>query len=66
MMSTDGRDTRRFLVRLASAYRRARARRVGDSWTIDPPAWWVDTSTVARRRLLTEQQRGQWLRRQVA
>ena len=33
------------------------------SWTMDQPDWWVDTSTVARRRALDADQRTVWLRR---
>lgn len=61
MMSTDLRDTVRFIERLNSAYVRAedhagRPR----TWTVEQPDWWVDTSTVARRRALTEDERAQW------
>lgn len=49
MMSADRRDLTSFVARLHGAYRRA-AQRLGlpRSWTVDPPDWWVDTSTVAR------------------
>ena len=53
MMSGDRRDTHSFEVRLRAAYDRARRRTPSSSWTLDQPAWWVDTSTVARRRALT-------------
>lgn len=47
-----------FVQRLHDAYARA-ARRpaIGPAWTIEQPSWWIDTSTVARRRALTESQR---------
>jgi hypothetical protein len=65
MMSTDNRDVSRFLGRLRAAYQRAEARSDPErSWTVDQPDWWVDTSTVARRRALSPEQRARWLRRQ--
>jgi hypothetical protein len=63
MVATDDRDRRRFLARLRSAYDRARSHRSGGQWTLAQPAWWVDTSTVERRRRLTPTQRDVWLRR---
>lgn len=66
MVSADNADREAFLSRLRSAYRRARARRRTSSWTLDQPAWWVDTATVAKRRALTAEQRTTWLKRQVA
>lgn len=65
MMSTDRRDTHNFEVRLRSAYERASRRTDSPRWTLDQPRWWVDTSTVARRRALTEDQRAVWLRRRA-
>ena len=65
MMSTDRRDTHNFEVRLRSAYERARRRTPSDSWTLDQPDWWVDTSTVVRRRALTSEQAAVWLRRRA-
>ncbi|GAA3667935.1 hypothetical protein GCM10022237_29790 [Nocardioides ginsengisoli] len=64
MMSAGTGDVHHFERRLAAAYRRA-ARRPAESprWTLRQPAWWVDTSTVARRRALTLDQRATWLRR---
>ena len=62
MMSTDLKDNS-FERRLDAAYRRAAARPLTDSWTLDQPAWWLDTSTVATRRALDRQQRERWLRR---
>jgi len=57
----DDRDA--FRARLHRAYRRAAARRDHDRpWTLDQPEWWVDTSTVSRRRSLAEPDRARWLR----
>lgn len=63
MMSTDLRDVSSFLGRLRTAYRRAQDDHARP-WTIAPPEWWVDTSTVALRRTLTSDQRARYLRRQ--
>lgn len=48
--------------RIATA--RARAARLPASerrWTLEPPAWWVPTHTVSRRRALTGGERAAWL-----
>lgn len=66
MVSTDLRDVSDFQGRLAAAYRRARSRPLSESWTLEQPDWWVDTSTVARRRTLCAQQRATWLRRRAS
>lgn len=50
-----------FLGRLERAYGRARGRTGRRSWTLEPPAWWVDTTTVAGRRALTAEQADRWL-----
>ena len=64
MMSAARPDAASFVRRLHAAYRRAAQRRGGPrSWTTVQPDWWVDTSTVARRRALTADQRAVWLRR---
>lgn len=63
MMSTDLRDLTSFARRLDTAYERATARTLEPSWTLDQPHWWVDTSTVARRRALSPADRERWLRR---
>lgn len=67
MLAGDSRDPRPFVKRLMSAYSRAlhtsQARR---TWTLEQPTWWVDTSTVERRRALTQDQRERWLRRGAA
>jgi hypothetical protein len=67
VVATDWRDERRLLERMHAAYARARdvshARR---KWTLEPPAWWIRTDTVARRRQLTEHDRLTLLSRRVA
>lgn len=46
-------DHRSFLVRLDTAYGNARFAAEADrDWTIRPPRWWIDTSTVEARRNL--------------
>ncbi|HWJ65558.1 MAG TPA: hypothetical protein VNT31_02680 [Nocardioides sp.] len=56
-------ERRRFLHRLDGTYERA-ARSTGPRpWTIEQPPWWVDTSTVARRRALSPAERERWLGR---
>lgn len=63
MMSLDLPDLRNFEARLHAAYDRAGRQPPTPTWTLDQPDWWVDTSTVALRRALTEEQRRIWLRR---
>lgn len=68
MVSADLRDQHSFELRLDAAYRRAGAlaRRGGGRrtrWALAQPDWWVDTSTVAARRALSDDQRARWLRR---
>lgn len=58
MVAADRWTPEAFAHRLHDAY--ARAARLPASerlWTLEQPRWWVDTSTVARRRALTEAQR---------
>ncbi len=63
MMSSSRPDAASFVARLRAAYRRAAERRERPrAWTTAQPAWWVDTSTVAARRALTDEQRRTWLR----
>lgn len=66
MMTGDRWDTRRFLARLRAAYARAARRPRSTSWTLVMPEGWVDTSTVAARRALTERERRTWLGWQVS
>lgn len=63
MLSTDLAGRERFVRRLVSAYQRAACRRRTGGWTLDQPDWWVDTSTVERRRALAERERSIWLKR---
>lgn len=60
MMAGRGED-RAFLDRLDAAYERAHAQTAPRVWTLAQPDWWVDTSTVARRRALTPEQAARWL-----
>ena len=61
-------DYRSFLLRLDVAYRNARyAQEAARPWTITPPPWWIDTTTVDARRNLSPQLRDRLLRhRRVA
>lgn len=66
MLAGDWGNTRGFIRRLHGAYERARwvdpSRR---AWTLAQPAWWTDTSTVAKRRALEGWQRDRLLRLRV-
>ena len=58
MVGADQADLAGLQARITAAY--GRARRVPDdqrAWTIQPPAWWVSTTSVAQRRALTVAQR---------
>lgn len=60
MMAGRG-ERQRFLRRLDGAYERA-ARFAGPRlWTIEPPGWWTDTTTVDLRRALSPAERERWL-----
>lgn len=67
MIAGDVRDPSRFIRRLQGAYDRAAdtpdARK---RWTIERPAWWVDTTSVAARRALSAEQRARLLRYRAA
>lgn len=66
MLGGDVPDPGPFIRRLLRAYdRAASASSSPRSWTLEQPDWWVDTSTVARRRQLTEEDRAIWLRHRV-
>ncbi|MFC4787355.1 hypothetical protein ACT8ZV_22955 [Nocardioides sp. MAHUQ-72] len=63
MTAADHADPVALVARIHAAY--TRAARIPEScrsWTLDQPAWWIDTSTVAARRVLTENQRDRVLR----
>jgi len=58
MVAADRSAPDAFTQRLDDAYARAARLPVRERlWTIEQPSWWIDTSTVARRRALTEAQR---------
>jgi hypothetical protein len=62
MLAGDTADPTDFLRRLHAAYRRARWLPEGRrAWTLQPPAWWTPTTTVAQRRSLDERQRARLL-----
>lgn len=64
MMSAGRADAHSFTARLDAAYRRAAGRSGRPRrWTTEQPSWWVDTSSVARRRALSAPERALWLRR---
>jgi hypothetical protein len=67
MTAADGRDPRSFIARLIEAYDRAScvpaSRR---RWTLQPPDWWIDTSTVESRRALDDVQRARLLRHRTS
>lgn len=67
MMAGDRRDPADFLQRTLDARRRGLAA-AGEPrrWTVEPPAWWTPTVTVAQRRALTAEQRARFLRRRAA
>lgn len=56
----DGRFEERLRVAEGRAARVASADR---HWTVEPPDWWVPTTTVAERRALAPHERRIWLRR---
>ena len=54
---------RSFLERLDAAYANARfAGELGRPWSLVPPRWWIDTTTVEARRNLDPDQRARLLR----
>jgi hypothetical protein len=62
MLATDWQDLDGFVERLHAAAERARAARGPRQWTLEPPAWWTPTHTVARRRALDADQQARLLR----
>lgn len=66
MLATDWSDLDGFVERVHQAARRADERHEVRRWTLTPPASWVSTSTVERRRALTEEQRRRLLRYRLA
>jgi hypothetical protein len=67
MVAGDVRDPSPFIARLRAAYDRAAD--IPDArkrWTLERPGWWVDTTTVAARRALTDDQRARLLRYRAA
>jgi hypothetical protein len=66
MLATDWHDLGAFVARAHEAARRARDHHGAGRWTLTPPPGWVSTSTVARRRALTADQRRRYLRYRLA
>jgi hypothetical protein len=64
MVTGQGRDE--VAERIVAAYERAASRRGPRLWTIDQPAWWVPTETVAQRRALADAQKARLLTRRTA
>lgn len=62
MLATDWLDLGGFVERLYAGARRARSRRGPRAWTLEAPAWWTSTHTVARRRALDTVQQARLLR----
>ncbi|WP_157953159.1 hypothetical protein [Nocardioides allogilvus] len=63
MMAGDLADRSGFAHRLREAYARASRRPAADrAWTIRPPEWWLDTTTVNARRALSPYDRDRLLR----
>ncbi|MFI5624381.1 hypothetical protein ACIA03_13035 [Nocardioides sp. NPDC051685] len=61
MVSADLRDPSGFKARTLAARQRARAAAGPRRWTLDTPAWWTPTATVAERRALSKDERGRLL-----
>lgn len=58
MMAGDLADRAPFERRLDEAYARAARRPASERrWTLETPAWWIDTTSVAARRALSAEQR---------
>ena len=61
MVASDWGDLDDFVARLGAAARRARASTAARGWTLDPPAWWTATESVAQRRALGDAERQRYL-----
>ena len=67
MVAADHGDPGAFIQRLYDAYERARWIPASQrTWSLTPPPWWTDVSTVAKRRALTGSARERLLRMRVA
>ena len=67
MVAADLRDPTAFIGRLRESYDRTSARPGPETaWTLEPPSWWVSTTSVAARRRLTQSQRDRLLRYRIA
>ena len=53
-------------ARIVAARERALSHSNLRLWTIDQPAWWIPTETVAQRRALSEAERARLLARRSA
>ena len=59
MLAADHHDPQGFIRRLHATYRRAAYAAAGDRrWTLEPPAGWLDLSTVPARRKLDRRDSG--------
>ncbi len=68
-LAGDTQGSASFVQRLRRRWQEARGRRLheaGRAWTLDPPTWWTDTSTVQARRALDDHQRARLLRYRAA
>ncbi|MCD4533709.1 hypothetical protein LRP67_06410 [Nocardioides sp. cx-169] len=67
MLAADHPHTHQFERRLRDCIRRAERRPADERrWTLERPAWWIPTDTVAQRRALTESQRARLLAHRLA
>lgn len=62
MLVTDWSDLDDYTARLLAAARRGARLPAVDTWTLEQPAWWRATHTVALRRSLDDHQRSRFLR----
>jgi hypothetical protein len=67
MLADDFPDPTAFVERLRCAYDRAADTPASRKrWTVDPPDWWIDTTTVDDRRALSESRREKLLAHRAA